>query len=74
MQNYNLALYDPAAPSPDAVEARYWRGMARRLRRIIARHDRQAERDRARRERVTLIWALVASVVAFVAIGWRLLA
>lgn len=64
----NLAVYDP---SPDAVEARYWRGMARRMQRIIDRHARQTDRDRARRERATLVWALVATVALAAVIAGR---
>lgn len=66
----NLTVY---APSPDAVEARYWRGMARRMQRIIDRRTRQTDRNRARRERATLVWALVATVALAVVLAGRVM-
>ena len=64
--------YDPAAPA--MAEARYWRGMYRRMRQSADRQRaRQADRIRARRERATLVWALVATVALAVVIAGRVM-
>ena len=52
------------------AETRYWHSMARRMRRTVEREQtRVLEAARRRRERATLVWALVttAALVAVVA-------
>ncbi len=56
------------------AEARYWRGMAQRMRRTVEREQGRAiETARVRRERATLVWALVATAALAAVVAGRVL-
>lgn len=56
------------------AETRYWQSMARRMRRTVEREQTRAlEAARKRRERATLVWALVATVALAVVIAGRVM-
>ena len=56
------------------AETRYWKSMARRMRRTVEREQtRVLEAARHRRERATLVWALVTTAVLFGVLAGRVL-